>query len=220
MGSTYFKKERTSGYTGQTGLESHGHQRNGMQRLWVAVRQLFPATAMELAAEAQLSDTTALIYLNALERAGYLWREPRPTRLYWLIRNTGRHAPQLRNNTSECYDPNTDTVHTVPATLSRWPGEPAPVGSAEFDLWKAMRMLRNFTVSELAMVTEQETVVVQQRVEDLHRFNYLRQCEPSLGETSYLLPVHRDNGEKAPAISHELGRLYDYKTKEIITIQG
>ena len=219
MGSTYFKKDRTSGYTGRTGLVHNGRQRTGIQRLWRALRQLFPATAKELAEMAELSDSTALFYLNFLERAGYLWREPQPTRLYHLIKNTGRHAPQMRSNGSELYDTNNEDVLPVPEKLDRWPGEPAKAGSPEHCIWQAMRMLRTFTVGELAVVTEQEEAVISAQVKNLHRFKYLRECEASFGEPGYLLPLYRDTGDKPPAICNRLGKLYDFKTKEIISLQ-
>ena len=220
MAEAYFNKDQRSGYTGQTGLATAGRQRNGLIRLWRAIRQLFPATASELAELAELSDSTALTYLNWLERAGYIWREPRPSRLYWMIRNTGRHAPQMRDNFTALYDPNTDDEMAVPSVLERWPSEPVPVGSPEHRIWQAMRMLRNFTVSELAIVTELDAAQVRVQVHNLHSFNYLRETERSFGEPSYLLPKYRDTGDKPPAVNTQLGKLYDYKTKEIISIRG
>lgn len=190
--------------------------------VWTALRGLSPATTQELARATGLTNIKVGFYLSFLERAGYVWLEVHSNpRLYWLVNNTGREAPQRLRKGQAVFDPNTDEIYEVPELFERWPGQAAPVGSAEFDLWNAMRMLRNFTVSELALVTEQESAVVQERVDNLMRFDYLRQSAPSLGEPSYVLPKYRaDEGQKPPAINMQLGKLYIYKTKEIISLQG
>lgn len=191
-------------------------------KVWAALRELSPATVHELARVSGLTDIKVGFYLSFLERAGYVWLQvhSRP-RLYWLVNDTGWEAPQRLRKGRAVFDPNTNETYEVRELLERWPGEPAPVGTAEFDLWHAMRILRNFTVGELAAVTGQDTSVVQERVNNLMCFDFLRKTEPSLGKTSYLLPKYRvDYGEKPPAINMQLGKLYIYKTKETISIQG
>ena len=199
-----------------------GHLEANHAKVWTALRGLSPATSYELARATGLTDIKVRFYLSFLERAGYVWLQVHSNpRLYWLINNTGREAPQRLRKGEAVFDFNTNEIYEVPKQVQRWPGEPAPVGSAEFDLWNAMRILRNFTVSELSCVTEQKPAVVQQWVDNLMQFDYLRKSAPSLEEPSYVLPKYRaDEGQKPPAINMQMGKLYIYKTREVISIKG
>ncbi|KEQ19197.1 hypothetical protein [Endozoicomonas numazuensis] len=189
-------------------------------RVWQLLRTLKGATSRALSMKTGLRECKVRYYLSFLERAGYLWREPKGSKArFWLIHNTGPVAPYRLHGGHAVSDLNTKQVYEVPVDIRRWPGPPAEAGSEAFKIWQGMRMLRNFTVSELKGVTEVDKAVIQMQVSQLHQFNYLRRSQDSLGEPSYLLPQYRNTGEKPPAVNMQLGRLYDYKTKEIIVLE-
>lgn len=191
-----------------------------LSQVWQLLRTLKGATPRALSTKTRLRECKVRYYLSFLERAGYLWREPKGAKArFWLIHNTGPVAPYRLHGGRAASDLNTGQIYEVPTHIERWPGSPAEIGSDDFKIWQGIRLLRNFTVSELHGVTEVARNVIQMQVDQLHQFTYLRRSQDNLDEPGYMLPQYRNTGEKPPAISRQLGRLYDYKTKEIIVLE-
>ena len=190
------------------------------QRIWSQLQDLRGAHPRELARETGLHEQKIGFYLGFLERAGYVWLEPgKRLRRFWLVRETGQLAPVRLRGGQAVKDLNTGETYPVPECINRWPDCPAARDSLEQKSWLAMRMLRTFTVSELATVTELKARPLKRRVKQLLSFRYLRQVEHSGGEPGYLLPQYRNTGPKAPVIHPGLNSLYDFNSKEVMVNQ-
>ena len=160
-------------------------------------------------------------FCSQLERAGYLWHEPRYAGCrFWLIHDTGRFAPSPLAGGRLIEDFNKGEFYQISAITRKWPDNPPPLGSLEQQCWLAMRMLRNFTVGELELVTEHPPQAIDRWIKQLLSFSYVRQTEISGGEMGYQLPYHCATGPKAPAINSDINRLFDFNTRQFFVREG
>ncbi|OED44064.1 hypothetical protein ACH42_08475 [Endozoicomonas sp. (ex Bugula neritina AB1)] len=220
MGDVRFFKKQVEGYTGRHGLLTALDTLRGDSKIWAALRECNPVRSVDLERATALGNESVLYYMNALERAGYVWREPAPKRRYHLLKDTGELAPIRQRGGRALYDPNLDQEVALKQHLKTWPGQPAPVGSFDSDLFQLMVMMRAFTASDLAPLMKRKASAVERKLRILHRFSYIRCNGRSGGERWYQLPEHRVNGQRlAPSISLKLGKLYDHNTREIIDIK-
>ena len=217
--SKYFRKDvRQSGYTDYSGMKVARVGDNGQARLWQVLREWEPSIALTLFNGAGVSDGDGRDYLQFLERAEYVWREPGSRKRYWLLKDTGPAAPRKVNRGLQLFDGNTGQLLEVPAELHRWPGEPEAMDSPAGKIWQAMRIKRMFSEAELVGITELDQAVVSQHIEQLASFRYLWPAGEDLsGDRCWKLPGHLGNQKpKPPAINLRLKRLYDFNRKVVV----
>ncbi|WP_330925273.1 hypothetical protein [Candidatus Sororendozoicomonas aggregata] len=217
--NNYFNKHTGEGRQQGQGRHWRADGQSARAALWQALREMAPIRVNRLYAAARVTDKPGILYLDLLERAGYVWRSPGKPRTCYLVNNTGPLAPVVcnRNGRYQLRDENTGQTVDVPDTIDYWPGEPDGPHSPRHKTWLAMRMLRTFTVGELVMTTELDAPVVEAQVAELHAFHYLREAPASDGQASFMLPFHRNTGPRAPVVSHTLHLLYDHNSKEVVT---
>ncbi len=101
------------------------------ERVWAAIRgwpaAKGPFSLREIADAAKVHPATTSDYLRALTAGGWLIRETLDGKPFWRLgRDTGRETPRVRND-----------------------GTPVVQGSAQENMWRSMRLLGTFTVSDL-----------------------------------------------------------------------
>lgn len=172
------------------------HQRaQRRQDLWAEIRRRrrFQVDDLQLPGRGMRRDSVQ-VYLRSLERGGYLTSEPvpedkpvgsrQPRRLYTLVRDTGVEAPRLKPD-----------------------GTPVTQGRGREQLWRTMRMLRDFDFRSLAIHASTEEHVVPEveakdYIKSLAQAGYLKRTQ-SGGPgrpAQYHLRAGRDTGPRPPQV--------------------
>ena len=122
-------------------------QRNGLdsrQAIWEALRRLGTATTRAIREETLLTMDSVRDYLNGLAAAGYVERQaaesskPGSPITWRLVRDIGVEAPRVRRD-----------------------GTPVTQGKGRENMWQVMRILRRFTVRELAVAARTPECMVE-----------------------------------------------------------
>lgn len=170
------------------------------QAIWEAIRRLQSFTARQLQDQTRLNSSTVRDYIKGLEAAGYLAPY---VRLYkedaqWrLVKDIGVEAPRVRKD---------GTVITK--------------GEGQRNMWEAMRILRTFTATELAIAATTATCRVSavsavRYARHLTRAGYLRRSAD--GAVYRFLPTAY-TGPMAPVIqqhSRVWSSVWDPNTNEL-----
>jgi hypothetical protein len=186
-------------------LENNAPNPQGRERAWSAIRALGEFTIGELEERSRLNMSTLRNYVLALERAHYLEkiRNERPVyllsgitsgafpRVRWrLVRDVGVEAPRVRQDGSDC-----------------------PVGRKREQMWRTMRILREFDYRDLAINASTDAALVHERdakhyIRYLARADYLIRVKPGKPGNKpgagilarYRLLPMRYTGPRAPMI--------------------
>lgn len=117
------------------------------QRAWEAIRKHAGAfTSFQIARKAKVDDETVATYLSSLEKAGFLSGEDmtgkpvRSRKLWELVKDNGVEAPRVTRD-----------------------GQPVTQGMGTEAIWRAMRIIGEFNVSELAAYACSDQVQVAER---------------------------------------------------------
>lgn len=189
--------------------------------IWNAIRQLREFDIAQLEIATHIPQATLRSYVQALERGGYVAKSGtrRPTRLIagvtaggyaiqsWsLVRDVGAQAPYLRKD-----------------------GTDAQQGRGREQMWRAMKILKDFDYRDLAINASTDEVTVhaldaQSYVKFLARAGYLVQVtkskpgnKPGAGTRArYRLLPSRNTGPLPPMVQR-VKRVYDPNTGQIMT---
>jgi hypothetical protein len=157
----------------------------GRQAMWDAMRQLRRFTLSDLADK--WGRDAVREYAWCLEAGGYLKRVGESARfqpiVYELVRDVGREAPRLQRD-----------------------GRPVTQGAGREQMWRAMKMLPNFTFVDLAINASTEAVRVgeaeaQDYVHYLLRAKYLVIVRPATPRAKAVYRLARNTGPRPPMVT-------------------
>lgn len=155
-------------------LQSSTASSDWRDRIWAAVRKHKKFTLTEVVTKSGMTQRATRDYLTGLERAGFISKQTEVDS-YLLVRDTGPEAPVLNHRGRH------------------------PDGYAIREaLWRTMKLLKEFTVLDLAVNATTENC----RVSESEARSYLR----ALVEAGYVIALARDVEGRAPA-----GRLLRYR---------
>lgn len=172
--------------------------RQDRQAQWEVMRRLRSFTVPELRGELHGATPYDAIrtYCMALTAAGIL--KKRGSR-YGLAKDTGVDAPRVRKDGTE-----------------------ATQGRGRDQLWRAMKILADFSANDLSIMCSEDDPVAISTAEDycgwLHRAGYLQQTKaPSTrgGQARYRLIPNRYTGPKPPMIQR-IKQVYDPNTGDVV----
>ena len=163
------------------------HKRNGFdtrKAVWNAIRTKKVFSLRELRNETVMQLDSVREYVIGLEKAGYIERIPTTEQgigeaVYWkLVRDVGVDAPRVRKD-----------------------GSPVTQGKGRENLWKAMRVLKTFTVRELTIHArtpgcEVKESTAEEYARHLCYAGYLHRHK----DGSYTMLLSAYTGPKAPMI--------------------
>lgn len=182
--------------------------------IWAEIRQARRFTVRDLEVDARIGHKTVTNYVGGLVAAGYLRCVAQRTRgalghytqaVYELARDVGVEAPRVRKN-----------------------GEPVLQGAARDQMWRTMRMLREFTSMDLAITASTEAVTVKpldsrDYVKHLYRAGYLTLMQPAKpghrGSTQARYKLRRNTGPRAPMVQ-ATKQVYDPNLRQVVWRQG
>ncbi|SNS38714.1 hypothetical protein SAMN06265365_1603 [Tistlia consotensis] len=181
-------------------LAAAGKRPVSRDAIWSAVRRLVQFTVPQLAGETNMHRDTIKSYVAGLEAAGYVRRvglqesrsgaygvkggAPFPAIAYLLVRDVGVEAPRVRRNGTEVRQ-----------------------GGARDQMWRAMKMIGEFSTRDLAVHASTEATPVsevdaQDYVKHLARAGYLAVVRPGKPGTqaTYRFLKSRNTGPRAPMV--------------------
>ncbi|WP_313350505.1 hypothetical protein [Paracoccus sp. (in: a-proteobacteria)] len=178
--------------------------RDFRQLVWEALKGApAPVTRTDLQQATKAAPSTIANYLKALVAGGLVDRiedEYRPT--YRLLRDTGFHAPRLKAD-----------------------GTPVKAGGSTVNLWRSMRMLKQFTARELvAHSTTSELEVTENHAKvycsHLLAAGYLRVVQKAVPpKRAAIYRLIRDTGPVPPK-TQRVHQVYDPNTGEVHATGG
>jgi len=180
--------------------ESQDHR----QLIWEALkRALAPVSRADIRAATGIAPSTISNYLMALVAGGIVEKEDlEGGPFYRLLRDTGFHAPRLKAD-----------------------GTPVKSGSGSVNLWRSMRMLKQFSARDLAAHSStSETEVTENHAKvycsHLLAAGYLRVVQKaSPPRRSAIYRLIRDTGPVPPK-TQRVQQVYDPNTGEVHAAGG
>ncbi len=191
---------------------AHLEQKGGLnkrERIWSAIRKLKTFTTTQIRSEmsGSMHLHTIRTYLNGLEAAGYIERAgTRPREegnglvvIYRLLKDCGLEAPRVRKDGSEVTQ-----------------------GLGREQLWRTLKILKEFNGRELAIAASTEAHPVKESeassyAEALYHAGYLILTEPSKPgkQARYRFNPRKNTGPKPPMIQR-LKTVYDPNLGKIV----
>lgn len=174
----------------------------GRDVIWEWIRTLGAFTLRDLTDATDIKPRTITGYLTGLVAAGYLETELLEGRRTWrLIRDTGIEAPRVRADGTEVTQ-----------------------GRGTENLWRTMKILRQFTVAELAATAATDEVAISEATarsytQALARADYLAVLPRNAPNAPARYRFARDTGPKPPQIQR-VKLVFDPNTQEQIAIDG
>lgn len=179
----------------------------GFEAIWQSIRALKTFSRTDLVLDVakrsswSVNDWTVKSYIQRLEKAGYLKvirTDETGKYIYQLETDCGAEAPRLRKDGTRCSQ-----------------------GRKQENLWRSMRMLKDFTHKELAITASADGVSISEQtvkdfIKDLRTAGYIRTTSAgckATGLASYRLV--QDTGPKPPAI-RRINQVYDRNLKKIV----
>lgn len=188
-------------------LTANAKRPEGRQVMWEAIRALRTFTMADLEIKTHLKESALRSYVEALTKGGYLECQ-RPTQrvngcfpktTWQLLRDVGIEAPRVRKD-----------------------GSPVTQGLGREQLWRTMRIIKDFNHHELAIQasTELQTVAPKEAAyycQYLARAGYLvvtQESGPNHAARYRLLPS-RYTGPRAPQIQR-IHQVWDANREEVV----
>lgn len=169
------------------------------QAIWEIIRRVDSFTVQDIYDRTILQKSSIKSYLIGLNRGGYIQeikdisatKKLHPAKRYTLVRDVGVDAPRVRKD-----------------------GSPVVQGQGTFNMWQAMKILKTFTVLELAISARTETCMVKEStaksyVHHLANAGYLVRA----GEKRFRFV--RNTGKNPPMIQRTK-KVYDPNLKKIV----
>lgn len=174
-----------TGRKGVVELAAKG-QASGRQILWEEMRSLRVFSMVDLD-PLGVERATAKSYVECLEAGGFLVREGESRRfqriVYRLVRDVGIEAPRLRAD-----------------------GTPVVQGQAREQMWRAMKMLCQFSFVDLAVSASTEAVRVSEvdardYVRHLSHAGYLAILKPATPTSKAVYRLAKNTGPLSPMVT-------------------
>lgn len=174
----------------------------GRDAIWAAVRRVPGGTAfsvIDIRRETDANEATIRGYLKALEASGRLaTAEAGPPRRWRLARDTGRETPRVRPD-----------------------GAPVTMGDGNQRMWRAMKLLKQFTATDLALAASPPGAApvsfetAESYVRWLHRAGYLRMRSVGTDGAQTIWLFARDTGPLAPMLQRA-PQVFDPNLNEVV----
>ncbi|UXU74334.1 MULTISPECIES: hypothetical protein [unclassified Paracoccus (in: a-proteobacteria)] len=173
--------------------------RDNRQLIWEALKSASgPMTRTELQVASKVAASTVAAYLKALVAGGIVDKaEDQGRSTYRILRDTGFHAPRLKAD-----------------------GTPVKTGGAGLNLWRSMRMLKQFSARDLAAhstTTEVDTTENHAKVYCSHLLaaGYLKVVQKAAPpKRAAIYRLIRDTGPVPPK-TQRVHQVYDPNTGEV-----
>ncbi|WP_035061224.1 hypothetical protein [Andreprevotia chitinilytica] len=176
------------------------------QRLWEQMRKLREFTMDDLSFKTNIDGESIRKYIQGLVKAGYLEKPPverfAPS-TYLLVRDNGVEAPRVDRT-----------------------GRAVNTGLHREQMWRTMRIIRDFTASELAAQASTEQVPVslitaRKYLHALALAGYLREITPAHGPAAgrYALTPSRYTGPRPPIVQRTQA-VYDPNEGRVVWQEG
>lgn len=171
----------------------------GQDGIWSKIRGLCEFTVTDIVRATDINRKTATDYVKRLEAGGYVKKRAsyERTKLWYLTRDGGIHAPRLKKD-----------------------GTPVTQGGGVLNMWRSMRMLKQFTPHDLALHSNTGTVSVTEMTARsycsmLLKAGYLRVLQKAVpGKRQATYQFIRDTGPKAPQIQR-VKQVFDPNLNEV-----
>lgn len=177
----------------------------GYEGIWAAVRELQQFTLADLIMAVakknwSVNDETVRDYLRRLQRGGYLTvikaeavKGNLRTHTYELVNDCGVHAPRLTRD-----------------------GSPSTSGMGRINMWRSMRILKEFDARDIAASASNDLVAVKlseasDYIKHLHAAGYLKRVQAANhagGMARYRLLPSMHTGPKPPQVQRTK-RIFD-----------
>lgn len=184
----------------------------GYEGIWTAVRELQQFTLADLIMciakkNWAVNDHTVRDYLRRLQRGGYLTvikeeavKGNLRTHTYELVNDCGMHAPRLTRE-----------------------GLPSVSGMGRVNMWRSMKILRDFDARDLCASASNDLVSVKLNeasdyIKHLHAAGYLKCIQPANnagGMARYRLVPSMQTGPKPPQVQRTK-RIFDPNLKRVM----
>ncbi len=188
-------------------------QGRGQDAIWIGIRTLACFTTAELSgwlskSAKDVHAVTVSSYLKRLQLGGYLTVEKAKQKgqpdTWTLIKNTGVEAPRLNKD-----------------------GKPVTQGQNRENLWRTMKVLREFNFRELTAAATTEVVQIKERdaaeyCRHLTKAGYLRVAKAANnggGLTRYRLIPSRNTGPRPPQVQRSK-QIFDPNLGQIVWPQA
>lgn len=184
------------------------------QTIWQTIRKLRRFTAAQIVAEADSHPQTTKKYITRLEKAGYIARTGKAPRKS----SSFRGQPGRAGNVSVVYELVRDIGAEAP--LLDAAGGDVLRGRARDQMWRAMKMIGDFTCSELAFSASTEHVRVTlkhaaQYVYWLRKAGYLGVGAPGASHRLAIYRLARNTGARAPVVER-LATVFDPNLGQVV----
>lgn len=191
-----------------------GAHLSARDEIWAEIRRRKRFTVADIHANTSISATTIRTYVRSLERAGFVARDGEVTkrsvthianqfvsRRYRLASDIGVEAPRVRED-----------------------GEIVTQGRAREQMWRTMRVLREFTWSELAAIASTEAVPVAR--DDARKYcaalrvaGYLVSIRPGSAGLPERYRFVRNTGPRAPMLQR-VRQVFDPNLRRVVWPKG
>ena len=181
---------------------TRGH---GQDAVWSEIRQVQDFTIAEIAGVVDMKKASVKEYVKRLQAGGYVVPADdfKTSFRYLLVKDTGRETPRLRKD-----------------------GSPVSQGAGNENLWRAMRMNAQFSITDLVVLCNTEKIQVKERsvrdyVGALLQAGYLRvlrKAKPSTGQTA-IYRLIRNTGPRPPQIQR-VKQVFDPNLGEVVYTPG
>lgn len=198
----------------QIHLEVSGSQ-TPRERVWSAIRELKKFTVYKVARRANVDDLTVKTYVRSLELAGFIkatfkpggggGKSPVPTARtesqFELLKDIGIHAPRLKKD-----------------------GTPVTQGIGRENMWRTMKIVRQFSPRELAVHASTDEHQVKENeaadyIKHLARAGYLVLVKEadrrSASQAVYRFVLSKNTGPKPPMVQR-VKQVYDPNIAKIV----
>ncbi|WP_107495299.1 hypothetical protein [Thalassobius sp. I31.1] len=172
----------------------------GQDGIWLAIRRLKRFTVTDIVNETDINRKTVTDYVKRLTAGKYLVEQPdfESSKAYELIRDGGVHAPRLRPD-----------------------GAPVVQGTGNINMWRTIRMVKQFTPRDLALQSSTEEVGVTEATARTYctmllKAKYLRVIQKAVpGKRQAIYRFVRDTGPLPPQIQR-VKQVYDPNINEVV----
>lgn len=172
---------------------------HGQQAIWNEIRKLNIFTITDIWYVTDMHRKSIINYVKRLEAGGYVEKRGdfEESNRYQLVKNVGHHAPRLTKD-----------------------GEPVTQGGGNANMWRSMRMMKEFTPTDLALHSTTDTVTVELTTAKayctmLMKAGYLRvvqKAKPPKSQAIYKLV--RNTGPQSPQIQR-VKQVFDPNLQEV-----
>ena len=167
--------------------------------IWQVVRHLNIFSITDIVNQTNVDRKTATDYIKRLEAGRYIEKHTayEENNRFIVLRDAGVHAPRVKRD-----------------------GTPVTQGAGNMNMWRAMRMMKEFTPRDLAIHSSTDTVQVNEKTAKayctmLRKAKYLRVLKKAVPSKSQIIyKFILDTGPKPPQIQR-VKQVYDPNIRKV-----